>query len=187
MGFSTSILRPLGAMGAALSALCIATAPIAASAAGVGLPVYPGAKSNARANRVFTHVMCNRTIAVESYTTTSQPRAVAQWYVAHIPGGAFVDIDKIMGPSETGGLGKMIQLEVISPDGSSAAVVNRMQVSNAKMAAMLGMDKTDIGLERFEPALGADMVRWFTQATRSPAALAAAKARFRAQCPDAHE
>jgi hypothetical protein len=149
-------------------------APLAASAD--DLPLYPGAtKVPHQVSVPVTN--CGHKILVVDYDTNDSPDKVADWYKARIPGA--MTIRHNSDPDQT-------SIEVIDQDGARAAVAERMHFANAKLqasAASIGMDKTTVGLERFDPPLGHAYLELMQQGESNPAAANAARAKLTAMCP----
>lgn len=195
---------------AALIALCVATlagcgssnsssaqqgqsaspaASVAATSdvpASTDLPVYPGASKidMSTSHAKTSNVMCGRTISVVgSYDSATDAQTVANWYKDRISGAAVFNIS-----SDEGGGSGATSFEIIGSGGAVAVVVTQMHYGSevlAKAAKSLGTDKTNIGLETFDPPMGQDYIALMAQATGSdPAAKQAATAKLTAMCPN---
>ena len=161
----------------ALLTLCAVAATSVPSLAAISnLPVYPGATKLARqAHGAFA--TCGHSIGLVSYDSTADAKAVAQWYASKIQGAVVLDLSK----TDSGTIDT--EMEVFTPDGSQGAVVHRMTMTSAKLqaAAMsIGADKTGIGLETFDPPLGADYLGLEKRALSGDAA---SKSALTAKCP----
>lgn len=161
---------------AAAPALAFGLAPLAASAG--DLPLYPGAtKVPHQTDATGTVTNCGHKISTTAYDTNDMPDKVAGWYKGRIPGALTI---RLHGDPD------QISVEVFDADGSRAAIAQRMQFANAKLqaaGASIGMDKTTIGLERFDPPLGHAYLELMQQGEANPAAAKAAQAKLAAMCP----
>ena len=161
----------------ALLTLCAAAASISQSlAATPNLPVYPGATMLARRTH-GAYATCGHTIGLISYNSTADAKAIAKWYAGKIPGAVVLDLSKADSTMIN------TEMEVFTPDGSQGAVIHRMTMTNAKLQAAaksIGADTTGIGLETFDPPLGAD---YLALEKRALGGDAASKSALTAKCP----
>jgi len=159
----------------ALLTLCVATAAQGVAASST-LPVYPGAtKLATQLGRTFP--LCGHTVGVVSYNSAADAKAIAKWYQTRVPGAIVVDL------SRTDSSTIDTQMEVFTPDASQAVVIHRltMRSSNFQAAAKsLGTDKTGIGIETFNPPLGAE---YLSLQKRAHSGDAAARQTLTAKCP----
>jgi hypothetical protein len=144
--------------------------------------MYPGAvKERPPSPNVTMPKMCGRAVTIVSYHASADPKTVAGWYKAHVSGGAFLDTSN----SDEGTHDSSFQ--IYTADGSAVVVIQRLDFSGANLSAAaktLGMDKTDIGIESFEPPLGANFVALAAQSRNGDAASkAAAKKQMASLCP----
>ena len=119
--------------------------------------------------------MCGRRVSVDgSYDSKDSPEKVAAWYKSRIPGATVFRHDD--DPTQTA-------IGVYDADGGRAAIVLRMHFSGALAAstASLGMDKTSIGIERFDPPLGRAILNSMKEG--SSAQSKATRAKLAATCP----
>ena len=162
-----------GHLGIAL-ALVVGTAPLAASAD--DLPLYPGATK--LPHQVAPPVTnCGHKISAIDYDTNDGPDKVAAWYKGRIPGATTIRLH--YDPAQ-------VSIEVFDADGAHAAIAQRMQFANAKLqaaGASIGMDKTTIGLERFDPPLGHAYLELVQHGESNPAAANAIRSKLAAMCP----
>ena len=161
----------------ALLALCAATATAAQGVAATSnLPIYPGAVKLAT-QLTSTYSTCGHKMGLVSYDSATDGKTVAKWYESKIPGAVAVDLSK----TDSGSVDT--EIEVFTPDASEGAVIHQMSMTNSKLQAAaksIGADKTGIGLETFDPPLGADYLSLVKQAKHGDAA---AKSALTARCP----
>lgn len=164
----------------ALLALCAATAATTTGAQAVAatsnLPIYPGATALAtQLKRTFS--TCGHEIRLVSYKSAADGKTVAKWYESKIPGAVVVDLSK----TDSGSVDT--EIEVFTPNTSEAAVIHQMSMTSSTLQAAaksIGADKTGIGLETFDPPLGADYLSLVKRARHGDAA---AKSALTARCP----
>jgi len=161
----------------ALLAFCAAAATVAQSAAATStLPTYPGA------TKVPTHSttgfsMCGHKVGLVSYDTATDGKSVAKWYESKVPNAVVLDT------SQTDSSSADTEIQVYRPDGSEVAVIHQISMTSPKLqsaAKTIGADKTGIGLETFDPPLGADFVALMMRVKRGDGA---AKSALAAKCP----
>jgi len=154
-------------------AIALGMAPLVASAD--DLPIYPGATK--ASHQITQPVMdCGHKISAVGYYTKDSPAKAAAWYKSRIPGAMLIRHNS--DPNQ-------ISIEVIDPDGARAVVALRMHFANAKLqasAASIGMDKTSLGLERFDPPLGHAYVELMQEGESNPAAANAVRAKLASTC-----
>jgi hypothetical protein len=159
---------------ATVLAIAFGIAPLAGSAD--DLPLYPGATK--ASHQMAQPVMdCGHEISAAVYDTKDAPEKVAAWYKSRIPGA--MTIRRQSDPNE-------VSIEVADPDGARAASITRMRFTSAKLqasAASIGMDKTSLGLERFDPPLGHAYLELEKQGGSNSAAADAVRAKLSAKCP----
>jgi hypothetical protein len=159
------------------------------AAPAANLPIYPGAKFVPMPAGVKSPPVCGHKLTIAFYDVAADGKTVAAWYKEHVPGALAFDMsnsDDIDGSGDTDGGTTGTSVEIATADGSEAAVVNQMGFDPRLKAAAktLGADKTDIGLETFEPPLGQDYLALMAQVTGGDAAAkAAAKTKIIAMCP----
>jgi hypothetical protein len=161
----------------ALLAFCAAATTVAQGAAATStLPTYPGA------TKVPTHStpgfsMCGHKVGLVSYDTATNGKSVAKWYESKVPNAVVLDT------SHTDSSSVDTEIQVYTSDGSEVAVIHQLSMTNTKLqsaAKSIGADKTGIGLETFEPPLGADFVSLMIRAKGGDTA---AKSALAAKCP----
>ena len=155
---------------------------ISAAAAGADLPVYPAAKPEAMPAGSHPGVTsCGHTITVEkSFTVDADPHTVAKWYESKMPGSRMVDANKMADADTTDST--MTSLEVFNADGSQTVLVSRFNYGSKNAKAMIGLDKTDIGIESVSPPLGSGFVALAAQASSGGAAAKVASEQIKASC-----
>ena len=161
----------------ALLTLCVAAATVAQdAAASSSLPIYPGATKPARRlGRTFP--MCGHKVGIVSYNSAADAKAIAKWYQNRVPGAIVVDL------SRTDSSTIDTEMEVFTPDASQAVVIHRLTMTSSNFQAAaksLGTDKTGIGVETFDPPLGAE---YLSLQKRAHGGDAAARRTLSAKCP----
>jgi hypothetical protein len=121
--------------------------------------------------------MCGSKIGLVSYNTATDGKSVAKWYESKVPNAVVLDT------SQTDSSSVDTEIQVYKPDGSEVAVIHQLSMTNPKLqsaAKTIGADKTGIGIETFEPPLGADYLALMMRVKRGDAA---AKSALIAKCP----
>jgi hypothetical protein len=184
---------PAGLLFTALCATILAAgSPAGRVAASPNLPTYPGAtiETPAPEAKNMKFKLCGKAMSIVSYKTTADPKAVAAWFKAHIPGAVAIDNTTRDGGSVDN------SFEILPPDGSAIIVANRIDFNGSHLSAAaktLGMDKTDIGVETPDSPLGSGFVSVVTQLAHrkidnaDAATKEAAKKQLEAVCPGGME
>jgi hypothetical protein len=173
-------MQPLRSNSGTIAFLALGAALILAAqgvAANSTLPVYPGAATVPVPTNLKNFSMCGHKVAFVSYESPAGGKSVAKWYASKVPGAIVVDLSRT-DPSSVD-----TEIEVFTPDASQAAVIHQMTLTNAKLQAAaktIDADKTGIGLQTYDPPLGADYVTLVQQAKRGDVA---AKRALAAKCP----
>jgi hypothetical protein len=167
----------------------VAAASVAATSeapASTDLPVYPGASKDdtSKSHAKLSNVMCGRTISVVgSYESSADAKTIAGWYKDHMSGASVFDTS-----TDVGGGSGSTGFEIMAPGGAAAAIVTQMHYGGGTMSAaakQIGLDKTEIGFETFDPPFSQDYIALMAQATGSDAAAKqAATAKLQAMCPN---
>ena len=160
----------------ALLALCAAMATSTqAAAAGSPFLVYPGAAKVA-VQMEGTQTLCGSEMTLVLYQTAADGKTVAKWYAGKVPGAGVVDT------STTDSSSINTQIEILAPDASTIAVIHHGddEFQIAAAAASIGGDKTGVGLETFDPPLGADYLALVKRVKNGDPA---AKPALAAKCP----
>jgi hypothetical protein len=157
-----------------------ATSPASSNANPVTtLPVYPGATKLATQ---FTKPMtfCSHKVTMTVYHVSDSPEKVSSWYASRMSGST---IAKIASPgAATSGQGT--SYFVVDSGGGFAAVVYQMHFGSLeKQAQRLGMGKTTIGLNSYDPPLSSDEIALFKAGSGTDAAAKAqAAAQLKQKC-----
>jgi hypothetical protein len=154
--------------------------------AGTDLPVYPAAHNEPLPAGVHSGTTaCGRTITVEkSFTVDADPHTIAKWYLTRLPGSRVIDLSRVQN-DEAGGDSQKTTLELFTADGSQTIVIDRMHFSSAKLASaskLIGLDKTQIGVEGISPPFDPGYVALAGQMAAGGASAKKANEQMKAAC-----